>query len=126
MSLSTFNWNTATEDIALPITVLQSPDALEHYLRQRFRFFLNEWFINLREGIPYYRDILIKAPAPATVRSIFRQVILTSQDIDSLRELNIDIDRTKRQLQVDFLAVRTDGGLFDTSKLDQPFIITVE
>ena len=125
MSISTFNWNVAEEDIALPISLVFSPDSLEFVLRQRFRFFLNEWFLNLSEGVPYYRDILIKNPNDSVVRSIFRQVILTTQDIDSIRTLKITIDKKERKLTAEFIAVRTDGTLFDTSKLDLPFIITV-
>lgn len=114
---------TAGNDFSLPITLVESPQSLEFVLKQRFQMFLGEWFLDTREGVPYYRDILIKNPDEAVVRSIFRQVILDTQDIDSVRSLTIQIDGATRTLTCDFVAVATDGTIFDTRKLDQPFII---
>ncbi len=125
MSLATFNWDLAEDDIALPIKLVQSPHSLAFKLRQRFRFFLGEWFLNTLEGVPYYRDILIKTPDLSVARSIFRQVLLTTQDIASVRRINLKVDAANRTMHCDFIAVLEDGTVFDTSKLDVPFIITV-
>lgn len=122
MAIATFAM-TADNDFSLPITLVQSPQSLQYVLTQRFQMFLGEWFLDQREGVPYYRDVLIKNPDEAIVRSIFRQVILDTQDIESLRKLEVTIDGASRTLTLDFVAVASDGTVFDTSKLDDPFII---
>ena len=114
---------TAGNDFSLPISLTASPQSLRYVLKQRFQMFLGEWFLDTREGVPYYRDILIKNPDEAVVRSIFRQVILDTQDIDSVRSLTIQINGAQRLLICDFVAVAADGTVFDTRKLDEPFII---
>jgi len=122
VSVTTFAM-TAGNDVALPIRLVKDIEATGVLLKQRFQMFLGEWFLDLREGVSYYRDILIKAPDEAVVRSIFRDVILNTQDIASVRSLTIQIDAATRTLQADFVAVFSDGTVFDTSRLDEPFIV---
>ena len=125
MAIATIAWDEATKDVALPIRLAQFPESLVIKLKQRCRFFLGEWFLNTLEGVPYYRDVLIKNPDLAVVRSIFRQLILTTPDIASVRSLTASIDVETRELTLEFIAVATDGTIIDTAKLDEPFIITI-
>ena len=50
------------------------------YVRQklsvRFKFFLGEWFLDLREGVPYYRDVFTWNPNLPVIRALFRRVAI--------------------------------------------------
>lgn len=97
-------------------------EAIAQNLRIRLRMFLGEWFLDTRQGIPYFRNILIKNPRTNVVRSIFRQAILTTPGVTGLDKLVLDFDNSLRQLDVSFDAV-TDTGEILT--FDEVFIIEV-
>ena len=125
MAITTLKTDPLTGDLAIPVVLLTGIDAVAQNLRERFQFFLGEWFLDTREGVPYYRDVLIKNPDIGVVRSIFRRIILDTQDIASLRQLTIQLDATTRIMTAEFIAVLVDGTVLDTTKLDAPFIITI-
>lgn len=100
------------------------------YVRQkistRLRFFLGEWFLDQREGIPYYRDVFIKNPDLAIIRSVFRQVINSIQEVSEIRTLTVAYNRTTRTLGVEFDVRLVDGGVLVVRQPDAPFIINVQ
>src|SRR5690606_28796586 len=60
-------------------------------LRVRFRFFRGEWFLDRREGTPWYGEILVKNPSPRTVRAIFRNIILRTPGVAALNQLDFTL-----------------------------------
>lgn len=83
-------------------------EEIAQVLRQRLRVFLGEWFLDSREGIDYYGDVLKKAPDPGQVDALFKNEILTSPGVVELIEFELDI--VGRQLQLSFIA-RTEDGI---------------
>lgn len=83
------------------------------YARQRVEvtldFCLGEWFLDTRQGIPYFRDVLIKRPNDETVRSCLRRAILNTPGIVRVDSLTTVYDTTARKLTVDFEATYEDG-----------------
>lgn len=73
--------------------------------------FLGEWFLDLRIGIPYFRDILIHSPNAETVRSVIRKGIMSAPGIVDVPELTIVLDTTARVASVDFVATYVDGTI---------------
>lgn len=84
--------------------------AIAQHLKVRFQFFLGEWFLDLREGIPYYGEVFIKNPSRLTLSSIFRQVILNTPGISGLRAFDLVLDASLRQARLNFEAGLVDGG----------------
>jgi len=84
-------------------------EAIAQHMRIRMRFFLGEWFLDQREGIPFFRDILRKNPSRTLVESIFRQVIVETSGVDLLEKFELSIDAATRTAKVDYTAVTTDG-----------------
>lgn len=84
------------------------------YARQRIEvtseFFLGEFFLNLLEGIPYHRDVLIKNPNPDTVRSVFRRAFLNTPGIVAIRNLTYTPNFETRVADIDFEAEYRDGA----------------
>jgi hypothetical protein len=111
-----------TNDIKLPPRIIRGAEAVAQRVRVRFRWFLGEWFLDQRQGVPYYRDILVKNPDRILITFIFRQVLLGTPGVKSVANFRADLDRATRTLTVDFeAAVLTDGSILTARA--EPFII---
>jgi hypothetical protein len=89
----------------------------------RLRFFKGEWFRNLREGMPYYQQILVANPNIELARSIFRKAILGTPNVLSLSSLELTRDTVNRTLSVEFKARTTEGDVAVTNSGNAPFVI---
>lgn len=125
MAITTLKTDPLTGDLALPVQLISGAEAVGQHVRERLQFFLGEWFLDTRQGVPYYRDVLKKNPDRGVVRSVLRRVILSCQDIATLKRLSLSFDDARRELSVDFLAVTVEDDVIDTTRLDAPFIITI-
>lgn len=100
-------------------------DGSRHVLQTilaRFRFFLGEWFLDTREGVPYYRDILIKNPDRSVVRSVFMQVLETTPGVLSVLSFDIVYDERERTIRFSFEVQSTDGVVTVTPG-DDAFVV---
>jgi hypothetical protein len=96
-------------------------EAIEQNLRIRLRFFLEEWFLDTRLGIPYFREVLIKNPNMLLVQSIFRNAILTTTGISTVNTLTSELDKSTRSLSLYFTATMDTGATLTYS----PFVIEI-
>ncbi len=94
-------------------------DAVAQHMRIRLRFFLAEWFLNLREGIPYYRDILVKNPDRALVRRVLTRAVAETPGIDSVLRFELVIN-PDRSAEVSFDALLDDGAVLTFNE----FVVT--
>ena len=111
--------NIAGDDIDLTtgdLRLLEGDEAIAQSLRIGLRFFLAEWFLDLRIGVPYFQEILGEKQREPVLRSIFREAILITPGIVSLTGLSIDYDPSSRILTVEFSAQTQDGGTIDFSE----------
>lgn len=94
------------------LQVIDGIEAIAQHIRIRLRFFLGEWFLDQRIGIPYYRQILIKVANENIVRETLSRVIIDTPGVASLEEFAFTFgvaERQARKLLLDFLA-KTDTG----------------
>lgn len=103
-------------------------DTRVKYIRQkiasRFKFFLNEWFLDLREGIPYYRDVFVKRPNIPLIRSLFLRVLLKTTGVLDVPRMTLTYNSADRVLVFDFQA-RVTGGVIVVRPEDADFIVSV-
>lgn len=99
-------------------------DAVVQTVRQRVFTNRGEWFLDLRVGLPYFTDILVKNPDMARVKSLFRQAILDTPGVESIETLELSLDRAARALTVTFEATLSDGSAL-TSADYAPFIVEI-
>lgn len=111
----------AAGDLAFPVRIIYGAEAVAQRVRVRFRWFLGEWFLDQRLGVPYYTDILVKNPDPILISFIFRRVLLTTPGVKSVASFKASLDRQSRTLSVDFEAVLDDNTVL--SAVSEPFII---
>jgi hypothetical protein len=90
----------------------------------RFRMFLGEWFLDQREGVPYYRDILVKNPDRDVVHSVFRQVLAGTPGVLEILSFSIVFDERQRTIRVAFEVQSTDG-VITVSPDDDAFVVRV-
>lgn len=117
-----------TGDLALSSGTLQTvtgADAIAQHMRIRLRTFLGEWFLDERQGIPFFRDVFTKSPNLSLVESELRQTIERTPGVSTLRKFALDVDAQARTLEVKDWEVVTSGG--DTLRSEDygPLILEV-
>ena len=112
----------ATWDVAFPIAFITGPEAVLQRVKVRFRFFLGEWFLDQRLGIPYYRDILIKNPDILLITTIFRRVLTTTPGVERVGSFKAQLLTAERKLLCDFVAFLSNGSKIIAEA--EPFILT--
>ena len=106
-------------DLTSGFQIVSGSNAVAQRLRNAFEFFLGEWFLDTREGIPYLQVIFKKGTELGIVSQIFRAVILRDPEIVTVIDFNMDFNRITRKLIVTFVGRLIDGG---TVSLD-PLVI---
>lgn len=86
-------------------------EATAQEIRSRFLLFRGSYFRDLREGVPWYQDILVKGPDIPRVRELLRQTILTHPAIVDVLSLTIEQNKTARSASVVWEARTVDGQI---------------
>lgn len=107
------------------IVILRAERYVRQTLATKLKSFLGEWFLNLREGVPYYRDVLVHNPDIQLIRTLFRRVILSVQEVSAVSKLEIDYDPLRRRVAVEFDAELVTGGVLLVRQPDSAFIVTL-
>lgn len=105
--------NIASNDLVIKNNDLILIDNAERIAQQvliTLRFWLGEWFLDTREGMPYLEYILVKNPNMSHIKQILTEKIKSVDGVNSIVSLNFDFRRIRRELYVDF-EVNTDYGL---------------
>jgi len=95
--------------------------AIEQQVRLRVRYFEGSWFLDERQGIPYFRSILLKAPDLQLVESLFRTAVRTTPGISTVNTIDLTVDKATRTLEVAFTATMDTGETL----VFQPFIVEI-
>lgn len=105
--------NIASNDLVIKNNDLILIDNTERVAQQvliTLRFWLGEWFLDTREGVPYLEYVLVKNPNMSHIRQILTEKIQSVEGVKSIVSLDFDFRRVTRELYVDF-EVDTDYGL---------------
>lgn len=110
-----------TWDLMLPVQLVTGADAIAQRIAIRFKFWLGEWFLDTRQGVPYIERVLVANPDKSLIRTLFRRVIATTPGVKKVDELEVSLDRAARRLIVDsFRATLIDGT---TLQIEEPFVV---
>ena len=124
MSNIALNYTGQTGDLDLTghrLNITTGEEAIEQNLRIRLRFFLEEWFLDTRQGIPYFQEVLIANPNILLLQSIFRTTILETTGISTVGSLTVELDKSTRELSLSFTATMDTGATLTYN----PFIIEI-
>lgn len=115
--------NPVAHDIALPLSFVRDPlDEAAQAIRCRLQFFKGEWFADTREGIPYFDEVLVKAPSIAAIRSLVRRALLSEPLVTAVNYLELVEDKATRRLTVKFGARVASGAVLSSDDYP-PFVL---
>ena len=96
--------------------VSDGAETVQH-VRTRLLFYLEEWFLDLEAGTPYFQQIFTKPANLANIESIFKSRILGTPEVERLLEFSMDYEgNSTRKLTVSFSA-ETTYGIIDNEKV---------
>lgn len=124
LPFATFARVEATGDIEIPPRVVRGVEAIRLRLTSRLRFFKSEWFLDLRQGMPYYEAVFVKNPDVSLVQSIFRRAILATPGVQSIARMATSFDRGARSFTIDPLEIVLTGGVVFRAQPDE-FIVAL-
>lgn len=95
--MRTLNFND-NSDIDFRIT--DGEESLKQRITQKLKFLRGEWFINQRQGMPYYQELLGQnASNLQLMRRIIIQQILDIEDVQGVSNVAVSFDRVNRVYQ---------------------------
>lgn len=123
--MSTFA-QTSTQDLALTngqlSLVLSVAEETAIELSNKFRFVQGEYFLDTRQGVPYFTLVFVKNPDILLVREVFRQVIRSCKGVKEISSLELSLDTKTRKLTFQ-TRVRTIDGRIIVGGSGEPFIV---
>lgn len=102
-------WDLSTD--ATDLLLVDQADAIRQHLAQRLKTFMGEWFLDLRVGIPYLQQVMVKSPDPVVLDTVFKTEIINTPGIVELLEFDLRIDAGTRVLQLAFKALADTGAI---------------
>jgi len=107
--------NAETHDLELvgyDLALIGGLDLMVQRLRQSLWFFRGEWYLDITDGVPYYQDILLKAPDRITVESEIKAAIVETPGVTDLLSFDVEYENAIRRFRVVF-SVKTIYGDMD-------------
>lgn len=102
-----------THDLAIDtagnLSIVSGVDAIGQHLRMRLWLFRGELNYDTSAGLPYYESILTKPASLTLIESIYRDEVLATPGVLAIDNLELTLNRSTRELDVDFNATVTGG-----------------
>ena len=92
------------------LIIIGNAEQIAQQIKCRLQFWLGEWFLDNRKGLPYLDDVIIKKYSLQQIRAIFKAQIIAIEGVEKVNSLTLDLNRKTRILEVDF-EVTTSYGL---------------
>ena len=89
-------------------------EAVAQAIKTKLLLFYGEWWENLGEGIPMFQSVLGQTN-PETIKSslsmLVEQRIAEIQEVDSVKNIEIDYDRKNRTISMEVDVATTSGEI---------------
>lgn len=92
----------------IDIQLIGDGPALAQAINNAILSFVNEWYLNTADGMPWLQNILVKGATPAGLQTLFRNRIAGVDGVDSVTNVTCTLNRGSRSLTVAWAAM---GGL---------------
>lgn len=118
---------TPTGDLDITGGGLALTTTLKEYVRlhigECLSMFAGEWFLDTREGIPYF-DVVSHRPDLRLLRSLFRRGVLAVPGVADVTRIDVAFDSERRVLNVTVDAKLTTGDVITNVPYLVPWIVT--
>lgn len=101
------------------LVIVDGVAAVSQEVKIRLQFFLGEWFLDTRIGVPYFEKILGQKPRITALKGLFRKAIMSTPGMISMSDYFVTYEGTTRVLTVRFTG-KASSGIFD---FDEELII---
>lgn len=91
------------------LAIVRDVDAVVQEIEVELRWWLGEWFLDRRRGVPYVQRILKKGVSLDLVRTILTRVIRRVPGVRHVERFDLDLDAATRQL-TGSADIRIDDG----------------
>jgi hypothetical protein len=91
----------------------------------RLLLFKGEWFLDLRQGVPYFEVVLVKNPDLDAIRQMLTNIIATTQGVKSVTQVKLTFDRPKRKLTYAWSA-KNDAGVVIEGGEGAPLVVATQ
>ena len=95
------------------INLVSDKDAIRAQLQIRLNEFINDWFLDLNEGIDYFGEVFGVREITDSVESQFKNVILDTVSVTSIQSISFDL--SDRLLIVTFSVATIFGDIKDST-----------
>jgi hypothetical protein len=103
-----------TGDLVTPLAWVYDEDVIRQRITARLHFFRGEWFLDLLEGIPYFRDVLKKNPDRFIISALIKRTILSTPGVRSIDRFSLEpTSPGSRVWRFRFQATADTGRTFD-------------
>jgi len=99
------------------ITIVEEGSQVVQHVRTRLQFYLEEWFLDLAAGTPWYQQIFLKPVNLNNIESILKTRIIQTPELSSIIEFSMEVESPQtRILKISFSA-ETEFGLINSEEL---------
>ncbi len=106
---------------------LRFTEDLQTYVVQRldenFSFFLGEYFLNERLGIPYFERVIGQKPDFALLQTLLSRAALQTIGVVSVPSFRVAFDKRDRKASPSFSVTLSDGTEITEASLRRDFIV---
>jgi hypothetical protein len=74
------------------------------------RWWLGEWFLDRRRGMPYLQQVLRKGVSEPTIRALYKSQLERVEGVVRVKSIEVSIDRTTRECVIDEVIIETTDG----------------
>lgn len=89
--------------------VIDDAERVAQQIKIQLLTFLGEWFLDVTHGMPYLDYVLVKNPNIELIRQIFREAILSVDDVKDVNSIEIDYDARQRVMKLEYEAETAYG-----------------
>ena len=95
------------------IKLTEGSDITSQKIKQYLSTVMGEWKLNENLGINYREDILIKNPQLDRIKSIFIKEIQSVEEVVSILNLDIELNKSSRTLSINFKVQDNQGYVIE-------------
>lgn len=103
--------NPTTNDLFVDETnnlaIVTNAEAIGQHVRQRLKFFEDEWFLDRTAGVPWLQQILGQKYDPALADALVKAEILDTSGVISISSFSVSYAKTTRGLIISDISVYT-------------------
>ena len=93
------------------LATVSGVNGIQQHLIQRLKEFQGEWFLELRDGVPYHQEFFKKNFDPVLIDYILKIKIIETPGVLELLEFDMDYESVARELNISFRASSYDGDI---------------